>query len=167
MRQIMKNPGNTALNGADYTRTIRRMVVPNSMTMEEVSIPGNWANVFSKVKADDEVIVPEDRSWRLHLLVIETGVGWVKNGTAACDRSDQGRRQAEAGRAAGEIPDDAPAPPAGYTVNFAPAHKWRAMTSDPHLVVSKDHKTRADAIKAAHEHAAKAQGSPREQRRQA
>jgi hypothetical protein len=32
------------------------------------------------------------------------------------------------------------------------------MTSDPHLVVSKDHKTRADAIKAAHEHAAKSQG---------
>jgi hypothetical protein len=159
MRQIMKIPANTALNGADFTRTIRRMVVPNSMTMEEVAIPGNWANVFSKVKADDEVIVtPEDRSWRLHLLVIETGVGWVKSALLHAIDLTKVVAKPKPVEQPEEIPDDAPAPPAGYTVNFAPAHKWRAMTSDPHLVVSKDHKTRADAIKAAHEHAAKSQG---------
>jgi hypothetical protein len=96
------------------------MVVPNSMTMEEVSIPGNWANVFSKVKADDEVIVtPEDLSWRLHLLVTETGVGWVK--TALLHAIDLTKVVAKPKPV--EQPAMSPTmrrqPPAGYTVNFA------------------------------------------------
>jgi hypothetical protein len=71
------------------------MTVPNSMTMEEVSVPGNWANVFSKVKFKDEVIVvPEDLSWRLHLLVVERASAGSRR-AAACDRSDEGGRQAE------------------------------------------------------------------------
>ncbi|RUU80013.1 hypothetical protein [Mesorhizobium sp. M7A.F.Ca.MR.362.00.0.0] len=155
----MKIPAQTSLNNADYTRTLRLMIVPNSMTMEEVAIPGNWANVFAKVKTDDEVIVtPEDRSWRLHLLVAETGVGWVKTVLLHAIDLNKVVTKPKAVEQPDEIPDDAPLPPDGYTVNFAPAHKWRAMTNDPQLVVSKDHKTRIDALKAAHEHAAKAQG---------
>jgi len=155
----MKIPANTALNSADFTRTLRRMIVPNTMTMEDVSIPGNWANVFSKLKASDEVIVlPEDMSWRLHLLVTETGVGWVK--TALLHAIDLTKVTAKKPvvEQPGDVPEDAPAPPAGYVVNFAPAHKWRVMTSDPHLVVSKDHKTRADAVQAAIAHAKNASG---------
>jgi hypothetical protein len=155
----MKIPAQTSLNNAEYTRSTRFMTVPNSMTMEDVSVPGNWANVFSKVNVKDEVIVvPEDLSWRLHLLVVDKGVGWVKNVLLHAIDLTKTAIKPVAVEQPGDIPDDAPAPPTGYTVNFAPAHKWRAMTSDPHLVVSKDHKTRADAIKAAHEHAAKAQG---------
>lgn len=155
----MKIPAQTALNSADFTRTLRRMVVPNSMTMEDVSVPGNWANVFSKVNVDDEVIVsPEDRTWRLHLLVTETGVGWVK--TALLHAIDLTKTVAKKKlvEQPGEVPDDAPMPPDGYTVNFAPAHKWRAMTNDPQMVVSKDHRTRAEAIQAAIDHSNKAQG---------
>jgi hypothetical protein len=155
----MKIPANTALNSADFTRTLRRMIVPNNMTMEDVSIPGNWANVFSKLKASDEVIVlPEDMSWRLHLLVTETGVGWVK--TALLHAIDLTKITAKKPvvEQPGDVPDDAPMPPAGYTVNFAPAHKWRAMTNDPHLVVSKDHKTRAEAVQAAITHSKNASG---------
>lgn len=154
----MKIPANTSLNNAEYARSIRYMVVPNTMTMEDVAIPGNWANVFSKVQIKDEVIVvPEDLGWRLHLLVVEKGVGWVKTALLhAIDLAKAAKPQPTEQPA--DVPDDAPAPPAGYTVSFAPAHRWRAMTSDPQLVVSKDHKTRADAVKAAHDHAAKAQG---------
>jgi hypothetical protein len=154
----MKIPAQTALNSADYTRTLRRMVVPNSMTMEDVSIPGNWANIFSKVTVDDEVIVtPEDRSWRLHLLVVERGTGWVK--TALLHAIDLTKTAVKPViEQTGELPEDAPQPPEGYTVNFAPAHKWRAMTNDPHLVVSKDHKTRAEAVAAAIAHSQKASG---------
>jgi hypothetical protein len=155
----MKIPANTALNSADFTRTLRRMVVPNTMTMEEVSIPGNWANIFAKVTVDDEVIVtPEDRSWRLHLLVVERGTGWVKTALLhAIDLTKVAVKQPVIEQP-NELPEDAPQPPEGYTVNFAPAHKWRAMTNDPHLVVSKDHKTRAEAIAAAVAHAQKASG---------
>jgi hypothetical protein len=159
MRQIMKIPAQTALNSADFTRTARRMIVPNSMTMEDVAIPGNWANVFSKVKAGDEVIVlPEDMSWRLHLHVTETGVGWVKTALLHAIDLTKVAAKPQPVEQPDDVPDDAPAPPAGYTVNFAPAHKWRAMTSDPHLVVSKDHKTRAEAVQAAIAHDAKARG---------
>lgn len=155
----MKIPANTALNSADFTRTLRRMVVPNSMTMEEVSIPGNWANVFSKLKAHDEVIVtPEDLSWRLHLLVTETGVGWVKTALLHAIDLTKGVAKQPAVELPGDVPEDAPAAPEGYVVNFAPAHKWRVMTNDPHLVVSKDHKTRAEAIQAAIAHSKKASG---------
>lgn len=155
----MKIPANTALNSADFTRTLRRMVVPNDMTMEEVSIPGNWANVFSKVKAGDEVIVlPEDMTWRLHLLVTETGVGFVKTALLHAIDLTKVVAKAPAVEQPSEIAEDAPEPPAGYTVNFAPTHKWRAMTNDPHMVVSKDHRTRAEAIAAAISHSKKAAG---------
>jgi hypothetical protein len=155
----MKIPAITKLNGADFTRTLRRMVVPNDMTMEDVSIPGNWANVFSMVKADDEVIVtPEDRTWRLHLLVTETGVGFVKTALLHAIDLTKAVAKAPAVEQPSEVAEDAPEPPAGYTVNFAPAHKWRAMTNDPHMVVSKDHRTRAEAVAAANAHAKKASG---------
>ncbi|RWK39246.1 hypothetical protein [Mesorhizobium sp.] len=155
----MKIPAQAALNSADFTRTLRRLIVPNSMTPEDVSVPGNWANVFSKVKVDDEVIVvPEDRTWRLHLLVVETGIGIVR--TALLHAIDLTKVTAKqpAVEQPGNITDDAPEPPDGYTVNFAPAHKWRAMTSDPHMVVSKDHRTRAEAVAAAVAHSKKASG---------
>lgn len=155
----MKIPANTVINPSDYTFSRRCMTAPNGMEMEDLSIPGNWANIFSKVKVKDEVVVfAEDMSWRLELLVVETGVGWVK--TALLHAIDLTKNVAKKPvvEQPGDVPDDAPMPPPGYVVNFAPAHKWRAMTSDPHLVVSKDHKTRAEAVKAAHEHAAKASG---------
>ncbi|TGV15826.1 hypothetical protein EN816_00820 [Mesorhizobium sp. M8A.F.Ca.ET.173.01.1.1] len=155
----MKIPAQTRLDDAAQTRSLRRMIVPNTMTMEEVAVPGNWAHVHSKVKVHDEVIVaPEDHTWRLHLLVTETGIGFVKTAILHAVDLTGAVPKAKLVEQPDDVPEDAPMPPAGYTVSFAPAHKWRALTNDPHLVVSKDHKTRADAVKAAHDHAAKAQG---------
>ncbi|MBZ9873081.1 hypothetical protein LB542_19730 [Mesorhizobium sp. BR1-1-9] len=150
----MKIPAQTALNSADYTRTLRRMVVPNTMTMEDVSVPGNWANVFSKVKADDEVIVvPEDRTWRLHLLVVEAGVGFVR--TALIHAIDLTKAIA---KAPAEDLSQVPEPPEGYKVNFAPKTLWRVLTDDPVMEVSRAHKTKGEAVQAAIEHARKASG---------
>jgi hypothetical protein len=155
----MKIPANTALNSADFTRTLRRLIVPNDMTMEDLSVPGNWAHVSSKVKVDDEVIViPEDRTWRLHILVVEVGVGFVRTALLHAIDLTKTVSKAPAVEQPSAVPDDAPEPPAGYTVNFAPAHKWRAMTNDPHMVVSKDHRTRAEAVAAAVAHSRKASG---------
>lgn len=151
----MKIPANTALNSADFTRTLRRMIVPNSMTMEDISVPGNWANVFSKVKADDEVVVvPEDRTWRLHLLVTETGTGWVK--TALLHAIDLTKVVA---KPKVEIePVDIPDVPDGYKVNHAPKTGWRVLTEDPPMEVSRNHRTRLEATNAAIEHSKKAAG---------
>ena len=148
----MKIPAQTALYAADQTRTLRRMIVPNNMTPEEVSIPGNWANVFGKVNSHDEVIVvPEDKSWRLHLLVVETGVGWVK--TALLHAIDLTKAKPA------DEPANIPDAPAGYKINFAPKTLWRVLTDDPVMEVSRNHKTRLEATNAAIEHAQKAQGS--------
>jgi hypothetical protein len=150
----MKIPAQAALNSADYTRTLRRMVVPNSMTMEDVSIPGNWANVFSKLTVDDEVIVvPEDRTWRLHLLVVERGTGWVK--TALLHAIDLTKAVS---KPKAEEPVEIPDVPAGYKVNHAPKTGWRVLTEDPAMEVSRNHKTRLEATNAAIEHSKKAAG---------
>ena len=150
----MKIPAQAALNSADYTRTLRRMVVPNSMTMEDVSIPGNWANVFSKVTVDDEVIVvPEDRTWRLHLLVVERGTGWVK--TALLHAIDLTKAVS---KPKAEEPVEIPDVPVGYKVNHAPKTGWRVLTEDPAMEVSRNHKTRLEATNAAIEHSKKAAG---------
>lgn len=150
----MKIPANTALNNAEYTRSIRYMTVPNNMTMEEVAIPGNWANVFSKVSVKDEVIVvPEDLAWRLHLLVVEKGVGWVK--TALLHAIDLNKVVA---RAPAEDMSLVPDEPEGYKISFAPKTLWRVMTTDPVMEVSRNHKTKLAATEAAIEHSKKAMG---------
>ena len=144
----MKIPSQTALNPADFTRTIRRMKVPVDMTIEDVLIPGNWANIFSKVSVDDEVIVwPEDRAWRLHLLVLEIGVGWVK--TTVLHAVEFTRRKADE-------PAEELAVPAGYKVNHAPKTGWRFLTEDPPMEIGRNFKSRHDATLAAIDHAAKA-----------
>ncbi|MBZ9807695.1 hypothetical protein [Mesorhizobium sp. ESP-6-2] len=148
----MKIPAQTAVNAADLTRTLRRMKVPVDMTPADVMVPGNWANVFSKVFVDDEVIVwPEDRAWRLHLLVVEVGVGFVK--TAVLHSLELHARAAPAAE-----PADIPDVPAGYKVNHAPKTGWRVLTEDPVMEVSRNHKSRLEATLAAITHAAKASG---------
>lgn len=147
----MKFPVQTRVDDATQTRSLRRMIVPNQMTPEDIAIPGNWANIFSKVNVPDEVIVvPEDLSWRLHLLVVETGVGWVK--TVLLHAIDLTKAKPA------DEPTIIPDVPAGYKINFAPKTGWRVLTEDPVMEVSRNHKTRLEATNAAIEHSKKAQG---------
>jgi hypothetical protein len=144
----MKIPAQTALHPAEISRTLRRMMVPVTMTIEEVMTPGNWANVFSKVHRDDEVIVwREDRAFRLHLLVVEVGTGYVR--TVILHKL---------GEDVETVADDGEAleVPAGYRVNHAPKHKWRVLMDGFGDPISKDHNSRAEAARAAIAHAAKA-----------
>lgn len=146
----MKIPAQTALNPADFTRTLRRMKVPVDMTPEDVMLPKNWASVFSKVNVDDEVIVwPEDRAWRLHLLVTEVGVGFVKTVELHSLRLEATAQTKEPEGPVMEVP-------AGYKVNHAPKTGWRVLTDDPHMEISRNHKSRHEATLAAIAHAQKA-----------
>jgi hypothetical protein len=148
----MKIPSQTAVNPADFSRSIRRMKVPVDMTPEDILVPGNWANIFGKVSVDDEVIVwPEDRAWRMHVLVVEVGVGFVK--TVVLHSIELHQRAAPAAE-----PADIPEVPAGYKVNHAPKTGWRVLTEDPVMEVSRNHKSRLDATLAAIAHAGKASG---------
>lgn len=146
----MKIPAQTALHPAEISRTLRRMMVPVTMSIADVMTPANWANVFGKVHRDDEVIVwREDRAWRLHLLVVEVGVGFVRTVVLHQLGADEAATVAE-------TEGEPIAPPAGYKVNHAPKTGWRVLTDDPHLEISRNHKTRHEATLAAHAHAAKA-----------
>lgn len=150
----MKIPSNTLMNPADFSRTLRRIKVPVGMSIEDVLTPGNWANIYAKVAVDDEVIVwREDRAWRLHLLVVEVGAGLVR--TIVLHKADNLLPSAGLAPKEPETPLD---PPSGYKVNHTPKTGWRVLTEDPHMEVSRNHRTKHEATLAAISHAAKAQG---------
>jgi hypothetical protein len=146
----MKIPAQISVNPESFTFTRRAMCVPNDMTPEDLALPANWSNLYQKVAEGDEIVVwPQDRRWRLWLLVREKGIGYVR--TSVIQRMDfEGSKTAKA-----EPEEEIPVPE-GYTVNFAPRQHWRVMINDPHEVISKDHKTKNEAIRAAIAHAAKA-----------
>jgi hypothetical protein len=147
----MKLPSTLALNPADFTRTIRRMVVPSGVTMEDVSVPGNWSNLFSKVQVRDEIIVEtEDMAWRLHLYVKEIGVGWVK--TVPLHAVEFAKK----GKSVENV--NTPPVPEGYKVQWAGPHSLYRVLADGGLEVSKKHKTEHEAVMAAVAHAENASG---------
>lgn len=154
MTKTLRIPARTLVNPADFTRTLRRVEVPVAFSIDDVLVPGAWANLHDKIHIDDELVVyREDRAWRLHLLVVGRGIGfvemvelhrWVRDGVADVD---------------GEEPIvDALAPPDGYIVNHAPKTGWRVLTKEPHQEVSRNHPSKLEAIQAAIIHAAKANG---------
>lgn len=150
MANTLRIPANTIVNPADFTRTLRRIKVPVNFMPDDVLVPGVWANLHDRINIDDELIVwREDRAWRLHLLVVGKGIGFVE--TVELHRWQ--REEAHAVEDAGnlEVPE-------GYIVNHAPKTGWRVLTKDPHLEISRNHKSKAEAIQAAIVHAAKAAG---------
>ena len=150
----MKIPSNTKTEAADQSRALRRIMVPVGMSIEDVLMPGNWAHLCSKIALDDEVIVwREDRAWRLHLLVVEVGAGLVR--TIVLHKADNLLPSAGLAPKEPETPLD---PPAGYKINHTPKTGWRVLTEDPHMEVSRNHRTKHEATLAAISHAAKAQG---------
>lgn len=148
----MKIPADTKTDPADYTRTLRRIVVPVQMTMADVLVPGNWAHLSGKIFRNDEVIVvPEDGSWRMHLYVVETGAGYVK--TVALHQWER------PGSGPLKVADDEVlTAPDGYRIDHTPKTGWRAFTTDPHIEIARNKASRNDAIRAAIAHAAKAAG---------
>jgi hypothetical protein len=137
-------------NGADFLRTYHQIKVDHETTLEDILRPGFWAHHTNVLRVDDLIdILSADGGMDVQVRVIGKGIGlvnvrpirvWVREQEAAVE-----------GPVLTEVPD-------GYTINFAPAQRWRVMTNEPHMIISKDHQTKSDAIKAALEHAGKAQG---------
>lgn len=137
-------PAGTPVNPADFTRTLRRVMVPVSFDIADVLVPAAWADLHTKIHNDDELIVwREDRAWRVHLLVVEKGIGYVK--TTVLHRYEAEAAKAEADAEDLTVPDN-------YIVNHAPKTGWRVLTKEPHLEVSRDHKSRREATLAAIAH---------------
>lgn len=142
--KMKRIPPGTQINPADFTRTLRRVMVPVSFEISDVLVPASWADLHSKIHIDDELIVwREDRAWRVHLLVVDKGIGYVK--TIVLHRYEAEAAKAEAEGEELTVPDN-------YIVNHAPKTGWRVLTKDPHLEVSRDHKSRREATLAAIAH---------------
>lgn len=153
MTKTLRIPASTQVNPADFTRTLRRIKVPVDFSIDDVMVPGAWANLHDRIHLDDELIIwREDHAWRVHLLVVDRGIGFIT--TVQLHQWVRDDAPAE------EEPIGEPlAVPEGYIVNHAPKTGWRVLTKEPHLEVSRNHTSKLHAIQAAVEHAAKANGS--------
>lgn len=145
----MKIPAFTDAWPVRHDHEQRLVVVPVNMPIDDALVAGNWSHISSKINTKDEVIVvPEDRSWRLHLLVIESGPGFVR--TVILHRWEANRE-----KKANEPTADVPVPD-GYKIDHTPKTGWRAFTLEPLIEVSRGHPSREAATMAAIAHAAKA-----------
>lgn len=137
--------------GADYSRTYHHIDVDPDATLEDILRPSFWAHHVDKFRRNDIVdVVTLDGGIDVQMRVEGKGIGYVSMRPMRIWQRDDG---------ASASTDNPPAelmPPDGYVVNFAPKQGWRVMTKEPHLIVSRDHKSKAEAIAAALAHSAKA-----------
>lgn len=150
---MKKTLATTALrsNGADFVRTYHHVEVGPDVTVEDILKPAFWAHHVSTLRAGDLIdILSEDGGIDMQVRVTGKGVGYVEvRPLRVWQRADK----AAAAEPEAVNDDDVPA---GYTVNFAPRQKFRVWLKEPSEMIAKDIPTRAEAIRIAVEHAAKA-----------
>lgn len=138
-------------NGADFLRTYHQISVDPDTTLDDILRPGFWAHHTNVLRINDLIdILSIDGGLDVQVRVTGKGVGMVNV------RPLRVWMRKEEAEASGE--PELTEVPEGYTVSHAPTQRWRVMTNDPHMIVSKDHLSKSDAIKAAVAHAQKAQG---------
>lgn len=140
-------------NGAEYDRPYLQIKVDPETTLEDVLRPGFWAHHAQNIKVDSLIdILSEDGGMDVQVRVIGKGVGMVHvRPLRVWLRKEEAIASGDPELSDEDIPE-------GYTVNFAPTQRWRVMTNEPHMIISKGHMAKSDAIKAAIAHAHKAQG---------
>jgi hypothetical protein len=154
MRQIMKTLHPTKMrNAAEYVRTQHHVAVDPSTTLQEVLIPGFWAHHVDRLRMDDLIDVLGE-TFDVTLRVIGKGNGYVETRVLrqwlseepAAKLSDEERARIEA-----SIPD-------GYVIDHTPKTGWRARLKDGGAEISRNHKSKVEAIQSAVTHSQRAQG---------
>lgn len=148
----MKTLPATALGSrsADFNRTAYHLVVDPAVGIDDLMRPNFWAHHALNLRKGDVLdVLAMDDAFDITLRVVETGVGFVAMRPLRVWTRD--------GHAEGTAqPTDLPDVPGGYKVNHAPKTGWRVLTEDPVIEISRNHKSKLDAIHAAIDHAAKA-----------
>ena len=157
---MAKTLASAAITGganADYLRTYRHVVVPYDTTIEDIIRPGYWAHHSGTLRKGDILdILTEDDSLDVQVRVTGIGIGMV---FMRLLRDDPRRLE----KPAAKSPEDTSAAtvdevPEGYLVNFAPKHGHRVILKETGMIISKEHKSKADAIAAAFNHSRLADG---------
>lgn len=141
-------PASTNVGPIEFHSTKRFVTVAVNFDIEDIMRPGCWSHVASKIQRGDEIIVlREDMAWRLDLFVTEVGPGLVV--THILHRWVNPDHVVET---VAEEPAELPDIPDNYTVNHAPKTGWRVWTKTPGLEVSRNHRSKLEAILAARVH---------------
>lgn len=149
----MKTLHATALGSrsADFNRTIYHLDVDPSVTIEDLLRPNFWAHHAANLKRGDVVdVLAADGGYDVTLRVTGTAIGMVQMRPLRIWQREEPLEVTHK-----EQEPELPAPD-GYKVSFAPKTLWRVMTEEPVMEISRDHKSRAEATRAAIAHAAKA-----------
>lgn len=138
---------------ADYLRTIHMVVVDPTDTIEDVLTPAFWAHHAERVRINDVVDVISD-TFDLQLRVIGKGVGFVEMRVLRKWESDAPAAKLTADEIAAieaTIPD-------GYHIDHTPKTGWRAKLTNSGAEISRNHKSKVEAIQSAIVHSHRAQG---------
>ena len=139
---------------ADFVRTAHHVNIDPSYTIKDILRPGFWAHHVMKLNSPDVVdVVATDGSLDVTLRVVDKGIGFVTMRPLRIwirDEVKSGEPEAPV-VALGDIPE-------GYVVGHTPKTGWRVLTKDPSIEISRNHKSKEEAINAAISHAEKANG---------
>lgn len=140
-------------NAAEYVRTQHHVVVDPDHSIEDVTTPGYWQHHVDRLRVHDLVDVIGER-FDATLRVTGKGNGYVEmrvlrkweDEAPAAKLSDEERARIEA-----SIPD-------GYVIDHTPKTGWRARLKDGGAEISRNHKSKVEAIQSAATHSQRAQG---------
>ncbi|NLS19901.1 hypothetical protein HGP16_25515 [Rhizobium sp. P40RR-XXII] len=140
-------------NAAEYVRTQHHVIVDPDHTIEDVLKPGYWAHHAERIRVYDLIDVIHN-DFDLTLRVTGRGIGFVETRVLRAWISDDAEvspSSSQPAKVEADIPD-------GYVVDHTPKTGWRARLKDGGAEISRNHKSKSDAIQAAINHAARAQG---------
>lgn len=147
--KIKMLPAATGVQPIDFHRTMRHVTIPVDYSVDDILVPGAWGHIASKIPRGDEIVaIRADMAWRAHLLVSESGPGFLMVHALSIWSNPSHVEKVDSAASEGEELDA----PENYTVNHAPRTGWRVWTKTPALEVSRNHKTRRDAVMAARAH---------------
>lgn len=140
-------------NAAEYVRTQHHAVVEPDHSLEDVLAPGYWQHHVDRLRVNDLIDVIGER-FDITLRVTAKGNGYVETRVlrawvseeATAKMTDEERAAIEA-----SIPD-------GYVVDHTPKTLWRARLKDGGAEISRNHKSKVDAIQSALGHSQRARG---------
>lgn len=152
---IKKIPAVAPLREKSYSIPTLHLDVPNDFEMGDLLIPGAWAHLALKLLPGHEVIARRsDLAWRVHLQVVEVGVGFAKVHILS-EWANPDHKPVPVEKDDGDLPEL----PENYRVGWVPGNRTYAVrTIDPAATVSQGHKSKLDAHLAAIAHAQKVLG---------
>lgn len=145
-------PGAMRLAAA-FTRAEYQIILEPDVTIEDVLIPGYWMHNASQLKIFDKIdVIGVD--FDITLRVREVGNGFVKVAMLSKWEDPETQHQVSKDEAAAIdalVPD-------GYVIDHHSKTGWRARLKDGAIEISRNHKTKADAIQSAVAHFHKSMG---------